>query len=108
MNPDSPPTGPTVQHPGDRRGGGTENILFLEGGEREGPNAQAGLVYATFWLEKVMPESGDHFMQLQYAQMAVLNFPVYELLHQEEAGGKGRPVLLGWPHVSVATLRKAF
>ena len=104
---DSPPAGSTVSIRVTGAGGGTENILFLEGGE-QGPNAQAGLVYATFWLEKVMPESGGHFMQLQYAQMAVLNFPVYELLHQKEPGGKGRPVLLGWPHVSVATLRKVF
>ena len=104
---DSPPAGSTVSIRVTGAGGGTENILFLEGGE-QGPNAQAGLVYATFWLEKVMPESGGHFMQLQYAQMAVLNFPVYELLHQKKAGSKGRPVLLGWPHVSVATLRKAF
>lgn len=104
---DSPPAGSTASIRVTGAGGGTKNILFLEGAE-QGPNAQAGLVYATFWLEKVMPESGGHFMQLQYAQMAVLNFPVYELLHQKEAGGKGRPVLLGWPHVSVATLRKAF
>ena len=102
----SPPAGSTVSIRVTGAGGGVENIRFLEGGE-QGPNAKAGLMYATFWLEKVMPESGDHFMQLQYAQMAVLNFPVYDLLHQKEAG-KGRPVLLGWPHVSVATLRKAF
>jgi hypothetical protein len=106
-HPNSPGTGHTVDVRVTGAGGGTENILFLEGGE-QGPNAQAGLVYATFWLEKVMPESGDHFMQLQYAQMAVLNFPVYKLLHQKEAGSSGRPVILGWPHVSVATLRKAF
>jgi hypothetical protein len=104
---DSPPAGSTVSIRVTGAGGGAENILFLEGGE-QGPNARAGLVYATFWLEKVMPESGAHFMQLQYAQMAVLNFPVYELLHQEKADGRDRPVLLGWPHVSVATLRKAF
>ena len=103
---DSPPAGSTVSIRVTGAGGGVENILFLEGG-KQGPNAKAGLVYATFWLEKVMPESGIPFMQLPYAQMAVLNFPVYDLLHQKEAG-KGRPVLLGWPHVSVATLRKAF
>ena len=55
-----------------------------------------------------MPESGGHFMQLQYAQMAVLNFPVYKLLHPEGEGTPRRLVTLGWPHVSVATLRKAF
>jgi hypothetical protein len=104
---DSPSTGPTVSIRVTGAAGGTENILFLEGGE-QGPNAHAGLVYATFWLEKVMPESGGHFLQLQYAQMAVLNFPVYKLLHPEGEGTPRRLVTLGWPHVSVATLRKAF
>jgi hypothetical protein len=103
----SPPDGPTVSLGVTGAAGGTENIPFLEGGE-QGPNAQAGLVYATFWIEKVTPGSGGQFMQLQYAQMAVLNFPVYKLLHPEQAGTPARRVTLGWPHISVATLRKAF
>jgi hypothetical protein len=43
-------------------------------------------------------------MQLQYAQMVVLDFPIFHLLH------KSPPVYvnLGWPHISVATLRKSF
>jgi hypothetical protein len=98
VHPDSPPASPTVNRWVNGAAGGTENIPFLEGGE-QGPNAHAGLVYATFWIEKVMPRSGRHFMQLQYAQMAVLNFPLYK---------PRRLVTLGWPHVSVATLRKAF
>jgi hypothetical protein len=83
--------------------GGIENILFLEGGEpvgAQGPNAQTALVYATFWIEKVMHNDRPSFMQLQYAQMVVLNFPIFTLLP--------KVVTLGWPHISVATLRKAF
>ena len=94
----------------DGAAGGIENILFLEGGEPtgdQGPNAKAGLVYATFWLEKVTPKSGAHFMQLQYAQMAVLNFSVYKLLHPSEESTPPRLVKLGWPHISVANFRKA-
>ena len=43
-------------------------------------------------------------MQLQYAQMVVLNFPIFHLLHQTP------PIYvnLGWPHITVATLRKSF
>lgn len=103
----SPPDGPTVSLGVTGAAGGTENIPFLEGGG-QGANAQAGLVYATFWIEKVRPGSGGQFMQLQYAQMAVLNFPVYKLLHPEQACTPVRRVTLGWPHISVATLRKAF
>ncbi len=108
---DSPPTGPTVNIWVNGAAGGIENVLFLEGGEptgAQGPNAQTGLVYATFWIEKVTPRSGAPFMQLQYAQMAVLNFPVYTLLHPPEEGTPASLVKLGWPHISVATLRKAF
>ena len=39
-------------------------------------------------------------MQLQYAQTVVLNFPILSALP--------KVVTLGWPHVSVATLRKSF
>jgi len=66
-------------------------------------NAQTAVVYATFWLSRVTRENpDDSFMQLQYAQMAVLNFPILSLL---SAPGSTY-VNLGWPHVSVATLRK--
>jgi hypothetical protein len=93
-------------------GGGIENIQFLDG---ESPNvggqtqlrenAETAIVYATFWIEKVTHKvSGHFFMQLQYAQMVVLNFPIFHLLQQAP------PVYvnLGWPHISVATLRKSF
>lgn len=91
-------------------GGGLTNIAFLEGGEptgSQGPNAQTALVYATFWIEKVTPRNGRPFMQLQYAQMTVLDFPVFAVLHPA-SGGTGPVANLAWPHVSVATLTKAF
>ncbi|MBV9762417.1 MAG: hypothetical protein JO340_17785 [Acidobacteriaceae bacterium] len=83
--------------------GGIENILFLEGGEpsgSKGPNADTALVYATFWLERVSHPERQPFMQLQYAQMVILNFGIL-------LAGAGAPVL-GWPHISVGTLRKTF
>jgi hypothetical protein len=76
-------------------GGGIENIPFL------GPNANSALVYATFWIEKVShPNLADSFLQLQYAQMVLLNFPIL--------GSGPPPVNFSWPHVSVATLQKVF
>src|SRR5271165_1208303 len=95
-------------------GGGIENIQFLLGQTVNvgippkpdpEPNAQTSLVYATFWIETVTnPNNGHTFMQLQYAQMVVLNFPIRHLLNQNP------PVYvnLGWPHITVATLRKDF
>ena len=41
----------------------------------------------------------EAFMQLQYAQMTILNFGIL--------GVPAAPIL-GWPHISVATLRKSF
>jgi hypothetical protein len=111
-NANSGATGPTVQVNVPQLGGGIENIQFLGG---ESPtiagtvqlqeNAETAVVFATFWIEKVThSQSGHSFMQLQYAQMVVLNFPIFHLLHQTP------PVYvnLGWPHISVATLRKTF
>ena len=93
-------------------GGGIGNIQFLAGetvtlGGKPEPeeNAQTAMVYATFWIEKVTHKIHQHsFMQLQYAQMVVLDFPIRKLLDQNP------PVYvnLGWPHISVATLRKSF
>ena len=71
-------------------GGGVANTAFLTGGA-SGPNAQASLVTASFWIETVAGAAGQpDFLQLQYSQTVMLNF----------AG-------LSWPHVSVATLRKS-
>lgn len=92
--------------------GGIENIRFLigetkvsGGTEQLLENAETALVYATFWIEKVThTQSRQIFMQLQYAQMVVLNFPVFHLLN----GTPSTYVNLGWPHITVATLRKTF
>jgi hypothetical protein len=46
-------------------------------------------------------------MQLQYAQMVVLNFPIFTVLNPTPPT-PSKLVSLGWPHVSVATLRKSF
>lgn len=96
------PTGPSAPVPVIDGAGGIENILFLEGGDptgARGPNALTSLVYATFWIEKVTRPPQDSFMQLQYAQMTILNFGILN--------APGAPIL-GWPHISVATLRKSF
>jgi hypothetical protein len=102
-NPNSQAGGPTAVVNPTNGAGGTENILFLEGGEPVGPkgaNADTALVYATFWIEKVKPKEGRPFMQLQYAQMVILDFPILLALP--------KVVTIGWPHISVATLRKTF
>lgn len=101
--PNSQPGAATIPVPVPNGAGGIENILFLLGGNPAGslgPNAQTALVYATFWIEKVTHPTDPTFMQLQYAQMVVLNFEILKALPKS--------VLLGWPHVSVATLRKTF
>jgi len=95
------PQGPSTPVPVIDGAGGIENILFLEGGEptgTKGPNALTSLVYSTFWIEKVTHPLRDPFMQLQYAQMTILNFGILNV----------PGVILGWPHISVATLRKSF
>jgi hypothetical protein len=74
-------------------GGGAENLSFLQ------PNADTTLVYATFWLEKLTHPDQPTIMQLQYAQMVMLNFPALNI--------PGQPPF-AWPHVSVATLQKTF
>jgi hypothetical protein len=76
-------------------GGGIENIPFLQ------TNADTALVFATFWIEKVKYDYG-HFLQLQYVQTVMLNFPILN------PNPPGPPVPFSWPHVSVATLRKSF
>ena len=67
-------------------GGGTANIAFLTGA-KDGPNAVAARVSATFWLETLQGDPGP--LQLQYSQLVLLNF-------------NG----LSWPHITVATLHK--
>jgi hypothetical protein len=102
-------------------GGGIENIQFLDGeivnvaGTPEPEeNAQTALVYATFWIETATNKKTGHtFEQLQYAQMVILNFPIFLLLNPPPPTPPAPPappvfVNLGWPHITVATLRKTF
>jgi len=81
---------------GRNAGGGVEDLPFLKA------NANVATVFATFWIEKIQgptPETG--FMQLQYVQTVLLDFPVV-------TPGNPPGALLSWPHVSVATLQKTF
>jgi hypothetical protein len=73
-------------------GGGLANTAFLQGSPNEGPNAQAALVRATFWIETVQGpiDGGPDFHQLQYTQTVLLNFNT-----------------LSWPHITVATLLRS-
>jgi hypothetical protein len=104
--------GPTTQANVPQFGGGIENIQFLIGqsqnvGGKPVPveNAETAVVYATFCIEKATnKKNGDSFMQLQYAQLVLLNFPIFHLLH----GNPSTYVNLGWPHITVATLKKSF
>ena len=68
-------------------GGGTSNTAFLVG-TKDGPNAHAAHVVATFWLQTLHGDTEPR--RLQYSQTVLLNF----------AG-------LSWPHITVATLTKA-
>jgi hypothetical protein len=68
-------------------GGGTSNTAFLAG-TKDGPNADAAHVVATFWLQTL--DGDTEPKRLQYSQTVLLNF----------AG-------LSWPHITVATLTKA-
>jgi hypothetical protein len=68
-------------------GGGTSNTAFLVG-TKDGPNADAAHVAATFWLQTL--DGDTEPKRLQYSQVVLLNF----------AG-------LSWPHITVATLTKA-
>jgi LysM repeat protein len=80
----SNPTAPVL-------GGGVANTAFLQGSPAAGPNAQAALVSATFWIETVQDHAGGPDVhQLQYTQTVLLNF-------------NG----LSWPHITVATLRRS-
>ena len=86
---------PTVSVAVPDGGGGIENIPFLQS------NANSALVYATFWITTVShPKRRESFLQLQYAQMVLLNFPIL-------LAPKPQPNL-SWPHVTVGTLRRVF
>lgn len=68
-------------------GGGVANTAFLQG--LGAPNAKTSLVSMTMKIQHVQ-DGPEQFLQLQYSQTVLLDF----------AG-------LSWPHVTVATLRKA-
>jgi len=87
-------------------GGGIENLGFLLGPNPPN-NALTALFYATFWLEKLTHPTQPSFMQLQYAQMTMLNFPAL-LLGKPTASPPVPPPNFSWPHVQVATLQKTF
>jgi hypothetical protein len=77
-------------------GGNVGNIPFL------GPNANVATAFATFWIERIKgPTPDTGFVQLQYVQTVLLDFPVI-------TPGNPPGALLSWPHVSVATLQKTF
>ena len=102
--PTAPPaSGPTVTVSVADAAGGAENLPFLE------TNADTSLVYATFWIETVTPKDERPFMQLQYAQMVLLNFPAILIPSTAPPPVSDQGKLnFSWPHVSVATLRKTF
>ena len=52
-------------------------------------NANAVQMDAIFWVEIVLRDSGETYVQLQYVQRVILDF-----------------IGIHWPHISVATLRK--
>lgn len=93
-DPGGPPVPPPVKVTITGGGGGIENIPFLQA------NADVGTVFATFWIEKIKgPTPDTGFLQLQYVQNVLLNFPVLPSPPGPD---------LSWPHVSVATLQKTF
>jgi len=87
---------PTVSVAVPDGGGGIENIPFLV------TNADSVLVYATFWITTVShPKRRESFLQLHYAQMVLLNFPILLVPTSPKP-------LLSWPHITVGTLHKVF
>ena len=58
-------------------------------------NANALQMDAIFWIETVEPANGDPFLQLQYMQRVILDFPP-----------KPGASIIHWPHITVATLVK--
>ena len=75
-------TTPTVSVAVPCGGGGIENIPFLVS------NAELVLMYATFWITTVRHSKRleESFLQLQYAQMVLLNFPVLVSIPRQSRG----------------------
>lgn len=78
------PPSPTV--------GGITNIPFVQ------VNANATTLSAIFWIETVQRSDGTTFLQLQYTQTVILDFPVFG------PPPKDPVTMVKWPHISVATL----
>ncbi len=82
---------PVTPEPG--ADGGIVNIPFVV------ENADANSMSAIFWIEWVENADGSVFLQLQYTQTVILDFPVL--------GPDGKTLVdIKWPHISVATLIK--
>ncbi len=71
--------------------GGITNIPFIN------VNANATSLSAIFWIETVERTDGSTFLQLQYTQTVILDFPVFD--------EQGNPLMIKWPHISVATMK---
>lgn len=71
--------------------GGITNIPFVN------VNANASTVSAIFWIETVQNADGSTFLQLQYTQTVILDFPVF-------GADPSQVINIKWPHISVATL----
>ncbi len=101
LRPDDPYGPHTTVAPANCNGGLTSSPFLLGGvptGDA-GPNAQTTMVYSTMWIERIPHPGGVVVMQIQYAQMCVINFRI--LLMPDQG-------MIGWPHISVGTLRKSF
>jgi len=73
--------------------GAISNIPFIN------YNANATTFTAIFWIETVQGDDNNTFLQLQYSQTVILDFPVFG------PPPDNKVTALKWPHISVATLR---
>ena len=81
---------PVTKEPGSE--GGIVNIPFVV------KNADANSMSSIFWINTLQNQDGSQFMQLQYTQTVILDFPV--------PGPDGKMVDIKWPHITVATLTR--
>jgi hypothetical protein len=103
--PTAPPLGPSVSVALAQAVGGAENLQFLQA------NADTMLVYATFWIEKLTHAERPPMMQLQYAQMVMLQFPAILIAVPPTVPpplSKNGKLNFCWPHITVSTLHKTF
>ncbi len=89
-----PDDGPLFNPPGNHFSGNG-----AQGGNPQGGNPAAGTGQTGNVQGDGQNWGPGTFLQLQYAQMTVLNFGIL--------GAAGAPIL-GWPHITVGTLRKSF